>query len=736
MKIQSVHIRNYRKLKNCHIDFGEKATVFVGANNSGKTSAISAIVWFLKNTERFTLKEFTATNWASINEIGEKWLENDSVDEVLLNSNRWNNIVPSMDVWINVEDGEQYRVNHLIPSLSTWEGKKVGVRGQYEPKDIRKLYVAYKEAKTKARALEGTEEWKKAGSPELYPKNLCDFLGKGLNLREYFKVTYYIIDPALDPDDENEVQQTTPGNELDNNPLEELIRVDTILASRDFSDPEGQADSDIDTLSKQFQQYYKSCSQEDEELTLEGLNLLGDIAAANKTYDEKLRRTFKVPVSELRNINYPGFQNPEVKIRSKIQIEEAIKHESAVQFAIQGMEELVLPEKYNGLGYRNLISIYLKLIDFREKWLRILNDGENIEPIHLVFIEEPEAHLHAQAQQVFVKKAFEALCNNKLIQDNPWLNTQLVLSTHSNHVVNELDLNCMRYFKRVIDVCGDKIPISKVVNLSSTFGTDEEETKQFVTRYIRLTHCDIFFSDAVILVEGPAEKILVPSFLSKAGLDSYYISVIEVNGRHAHRFRKLIEKIGIATLIVTDIDATETKVGKDGKEKHPSVITAKGRGYKTGNPSIKSWFSRKEHIDDLLALDGKEKIVDNVRIAFQTSVNVKWDKNRDDLTEVCPYTFEDALIFTNLELFRQEGLKKMGAITTMANLLKKSSSADDLQKKIFEKLESKSGFQKADFAISLLYTEVFVNLVAPAYIEEGIVWMKSYLESNGNKNGK
>ena len=735
MKIQSVHIRNYRKLKNCHIDFGEKETVFVGANNSGKTSAISAIVWFLKNTDRFTLKEFTATNWASINKIGDKWLEHDSVDEALLSSHQWDNIVPSMDVWINVEDGEQYRVNHLIPSLSSWDGKKVGVRGQYEPKDVTKLYTVYKEAKMKAKTLEGTEEWKKAGSPELYPKNLCDFLGKGSNLREYFDVKYYIIDPALDPDNEDEVQ-ITPDNEIGNNPLDGLIKVDTILASRDFSDPEGQTDSDIDTLSKQFQQYYKSSDQEDEELTCEGLKLLGDIVTANKTYDEKLKKTFEVPVGELRNINYPGFQNPEIKIRSKIQIEEAIKHDSAVQFSIQGMEELVLPEKYNGLGYRNLISIYLKLIDFREKWLKALTDGENIEPIHLVFVEEPEAHLHAQAQQVFVKKAFEALCNNELIKKHPWLKTQLVLSTHSNHVVNELDLNCMRYFKRVIDGNDNKIPISKVVNLSSTFGKNEEETKQFVTRYIRLTHCDIFFSDAVVLVEGPAEKILVPRFLVKAGLDSYYISVIEVNGRHAHSFRKLIEKIGIATLIVTDIDATETKVGEDGKERHPSVLTAKGKGYKTGNPSIKSWLSGKEQIDDLLLLDGKEKLVNNVRIAFQTPVNVKWDKNKDDLTEVCPYTFEDALIFTNLELFRQEGLKKMGAITTIANLLRHSDSANELQNKIFEKLESKSGFQKADFAISLLYKDDFTDLIAPVYIQEGLEWMKSYLDSNGNKNGE
>ena len=209
-----------------------------------------------------------------------------------------------------------------------------------------------------------------------------------------------------------------------------------------------------------------------------------------------------------------------------------------------------------------------------------------------------------------------------------------------------------------------------------------------------------------------------------------------MNGHHAHSFRKLIEKIGIATLIVTDIDATEKKVGEDGKERHSSVITAKGKGYKTGNPSIKSWLSGKEQIDNLLTLKGKEKIVDNVRIAFQTPVSVKWDKNKDDLIEICPYTFEDALIFTNLELFRQEGLKKMGTITTIANLLKHSYSADELQKKIFEKLESKSGFQKADFAISLLYKDDFVDLVSPVYIQEGLEWMKSYLDSNGNKDGE
>lgn len=690
MKIHSIHIKNFRKLKNYHIDFGEKETVFVGANNSGKTSAISAIVWFLKNNEKFTLKEFTATNWALINRLGDQWLTNDPIDDTLLDSHQWDDIVPSLDIWIDVADGEQYRVNHLIPSLSTWDGKVVGVRCQYNPKDVKRLYVDYKETKEKAIALQSTEEWKKASSPDLFPKNLCDFLAKGSNLRDYFEVKYYIIDFAIEPTDEDTVQ-VTPNNDLEKNPLEELIRVDTILASRDFSDPEGQSDSDIDTLSKQFQKYYSNSNSEEEVLMPEDLELVSGIAKANETYDAKLTKIFEMPVKELKNINYPGFQNPEIKIRSKIQIEEAIKHESAVQFAIQGMAELALPEKYNGLGYRNLISIYLKLMDFREKWLKALSEGKNIEPIHLVFVEEPEAHLHAQAQQVFVRKAFEALCNNKTIRENHWLKTQLVLSTHSNHIINELDLNCMRYFKRVMDA-HDKIPISKVVNLSNTFGLDDE-TKQFVTRYIRLTHCDMFFADAIILVEGPAEKILVPSFLANAGLESYYISVIEVNGRHAHSFRSLINKIGIPTLIVTDIDATETIV-EEGKEKHKAVITAKEKGYKTGNPSITSWLPGKELVDDLMELNGAERTVDNVRIAFQTTISVKWNKENEVYTDICPYTFEDALIFTNLELFRQNGLKKMGTITTIANLLKKSCSAEDLQKLIFDKLESKSGFKK------------------------------------------
>lgn len=506
-------------MKNCHIDFDAEQTVFVGANNSGKTSAISAIVWFLKNNEKFTLKEFTATQWEEIDKIGDKWLENDTVDNSWLDPHKWDNIVPMLDVWIDVDEGEQYRVNHLIPSLTTWDGKRVGVRCLYTVENITKLYTDYKKAKGKTNALEATEEWEKAESPELFPRNLCDFLGRGDNLKTYFEVKYFVIDPALEPSSEEQIQPT-PNVCYDGNPIAELIKVDTILASRDLSDTEGKNDNEIDTLSKQFQQYYKSTVKEDEDISPDELDLVKDLKKANDSYDFKLSKTFEKPVKELSAINYPGFQNPVIKIHSRILLEDSIKHDSAVQFALQGLEELALPEKYNGLGYRNLISMYLRLIDFRENWLAPLNEEKPIQPIHLVFVEEPEAHLHAQAQQVFVKKAFDALTNNEILKDGNGLKTQLVLSTHSNHIVNELDLNCMRYFRRVMDKKA-KIPVSWIVNLSNTFGTDED-TKRFVTRYIRLTHCDLFFADAVIFVEGPAEKILVPRFLKEMGLDNYY----------------------------------------------------------------------------------------------------------------------------------------------------------------------------------------------------------------------
>ena len=67
----------------------------------------------------------------------------------------------------------------------------------------------------------------------------------------------------------------------------------------------------------------------------------------------------------------------------------------------------------------------------------------------------------------------------------------------------------------------------------------------------------MFFADAVILVEGPAERILIPHFIRQnfPHLTSCYISLLEIGGSHAHRLRPLIENLGLTSLIITDIDS-------------------------------------------------------------------------------------------------------------------------------------------------------------------------------------
>ena len=81
-----------------------------------------------------------------------------------------------------------------------------------------------------------------------------------------------------------------------------------------------------------------------------------------------------------------------------------------------------------------------------------------------------------------------------------------------------------------------RIPVSTVINLSEVFGAGKE-TARFVTRYLRAQHADLFFADAVILVEGPAERMIVPNFirLKFEALSKSYITLLEIGGSHAQR---------------------------------------------------------------------------------------------------------------------------------------------------------------------------------------------------------
>lgn len=717
MKIAFVRIKNFRKLKNCKIEFSDKETIFVGANNSGKTTAMDALITFLEKKD-FKTQDFTITNWKELKIIAENWITKETLEDEDKSVKLLEPHLPSLDLWFDVDISELRYVSHIIPTLD-WNGGLIGLRLILQPKNIESLIEEYLLARKKVIDL----NTKSGKSVELWPANFWQFCDK--KLKNLFEIKSYL----LDPDKYEEDQELSDQNiELEGNPLNGLIKIHTINAQRGFSDAnsDNPESNNTKSLSSQLRSYYDkhlNPSIDPSEQDLEALEKLND---AQNTFDNNLTSSFEGPLKELSDLNYPGFGNPQITLTSLIKATDGLEHDSAVRYNLA--EGLTLPEKYNGLGYQNLISIVFKLIGYRDEWMmkgkNILEKDNIIEPIHLVLIEEPEAHLHAQVQQVFIKKAYDILRAHENLGIKTEFTTQLVISTHSSYIAHQ-KFESLRYFKR--NNSTTTTPTCDVLSIKSVFDStipEEKETEKFVIRYLNTTHNDLFFADASILVEGPAERILIPHFIKNHHkvLDSCYITILEIGGSHAHRLKPLIEKLGLATLIITDLDSqekhTDTSTNPP-KEKYKKCQPKVGVNQITNNDTLKNWIPKLTKVDELIQskFEGKLLASNPIRVAYQTEVDLSG-------TKVYPYTFEDALVLENIEKFK--------SITATSGLLKKmvqAASENDVSissQKAYEAIISE-GAKKAEFALDVLYFEAPEELNVPTYIKEGLVWLENLL---------
>jgi predicted ATP-dependent endonuclease of OLD family len=722
MKIQHLEVQNFRKLKSCRIDISKKETILVGANNSGKTSAMDALIFFLKKKSNLKTTDFTLSNWIKLNKLGEEWLQATEDNPVDLSLDRWIDFLPSLDIWINVEDDEVHYVAHLIPTLD-WTGGMIGVRLMYVPIDIGAIYKTFKETISNAKEITRKVTGHKL---ELWPIDLKDFFEK--KLASLFTLKSFVLDPEkLQSPVRGEANpQKIENSDLDigNDPLKGIVRVDIINAQRGFSDSNNDEDNVSGKLSSQLREYYSKHLNPEENPTEGDIEALSAISEAQESFDTRLQNSFKPSIGELENLGYPGFSDPSITLSSKVDPMDSLKHSAAVKFDIlkdKSEKSLYsLPENYNGLGYQNLVSMVFRLIRFRDDWLRVGKKGvdsteeESIEPIHLVLIEEPEAHLHVQVQQVFIRKAHSVLSNHILLKEASRFTTHLVLSTHSSHIAHEIDFTSLRYFKRKETTDIVAVPTATVENLSEVFGGEDETTK-FSIRYLKTTHCDLFFADAIILVEGAAERMLLPHFITREfhALTSRYLSILEVGGSHAHRLKPIIEALDIPTLIISDLDSC------DPSNRNSAAFPERKKGYVTNNDSLKVWIPDVDSLDELLDLKQKKKITadGNTCIAYQVPFQIKIG---DDNVEVIPYTFEDALFFTNLDIFK--GMKGSGFIKKFCSIATQQTDISTLRIKAYEEVKNKNN-SKAQFALDLLFLDESDKLIPPEYISEGLDWL-------------
>ena len=723
MHIESLKIRNFRRLRDVTISLARDISIFVGANNSGKTSASQVLQLFMDaSRERFTVHDFSAECWTAMDAFGE------SQEGVVLPT-------ISLDIWFHVEETDLHRVIDLLPSLM-WQGTLVGLRVEFAASDAAALLSNFHEVRDRVRAsIRPSGEGARDYHP--LPRTLREYLDD--NLRREFELRYYVLDRAQF--DASLVEQTGYSPSLitldkgrsGKDILASLLRVDFLHAQRHLSDNTGSRAED---LSRCLSRFYDRNLQKREN----DYDALRALAESEAMLNEHLQRVFGPTLSRLAALGYPGISNPRLLIKSALNPAAIMSSQGGarVHYALgnppDGGEPPTLPDRYTGLGFKNLIYMVVELLDLHAQWMDI---EENRPPLHLIFIEEPEAHLHAQLQQVFIRKVIDILMIEG--DDRSHYASQLVITTHSPHILYERGFRPIRYFRRVSSLAGQT---SQVLNLSAFYDCTANPTRDFLERYLKLTHCDLFFADAAVLVEGNVERLLLPQMIKKAApmLQSAYLSILEIGGAFGYRFRPLIEFLGITALIITDIDSVtevESVAEGGGDQMTESVDTAGGAdeeavagttcmvqevGAVTSNQTLIQWLPAVRTIADLLGCTPAQRTQMRshagdalIRVTYQTTIEAMWGGRTAALTG---RTLEEAFALENLVRCQDAECAELKLrIRGSAGL-----TLEQLVHRLHKRIKA-SGFNKTDFALALLAQDPMTWRV-PSYIADGLRWLE------------
>ncbi len=354
MKIKKVHLRNFRRLEDVEIGFENEETVFVGPNNSGKTSATTAFQLFLIH-QNFNIHDFSVSRIADIDAFG---IRNDADVGSL----------PSieMDLWFSIDPDIEYgRVGELLPNALS-NVKEVGIRLEYCVKDGEKLKSEY---------LSAFPRLENGGQK----KRLSHFLSLQGNMSRHFAISYF----ALENTESGTI--TLPRDpEEGKRVLRSLIRVDFVDAQRNFDDYEiGRSNR----LSTAFAAFYKK-NLEQAEVRKEANQVIDE---NNETLNKHYKVNFQDLMEVIKGLGVPSVNDRQMRIVSTLSPEVALQGNTDLLY-VDPSHRHELPEAYNGLGFKNLVYMAIQISHFHLQWMRT----EEKRPLcQIIFIEEPEVHLHA-----------------------------------------------------------------------------------------------------------------------------------------------------------------------------------------------------------------------------------------------------------------------------------------------------------------------------------------------------
>ena len=203
-----------------------------------------------------------------------------------------------------------------------------------------------------------------------------------------------------------------------------------------------------------------------------------------------------------------------------------------------------------GLGYNNALFMATELV--------LLRDGDELA---LLLVEEPEAHLHPQLQE----RVQRLLEQSATAPDEGKRRVQVVMTTHSPSLASGADIACMTLVHR-----------AQLFSLAHGQTKLKKTDYEFLRRFIDATKANLFFARGVVIVEGPAEALLLPAIAEACGrsFSHHGVSAVNVGGVGLYHYARILQRADAAVKVpmpvacITDRDVVPD-VANDYVDKSP-----------------------------------------------------------------------------------------------------------------------------------------------------------------------